>query len=1012
MKRNYLRLCCALSLALTLGAIPAFPQSQATGNITGRAQDASGALIPGVEVTIASPSMIGGARSAVTDETGTYRFTLLVSGTYRVSFALSGFKTLNIDGVDVTPNATRTINGTMEVASMAEEVTVTSQAPAIDLQAATVGVNWDMNKLDNLPSSRSLNALVSMIPGLFLTGTYDVGGSQFGTTSGVAARTYGRTGNNVVAVDGLVWCQGYADYGAFEEINVSTASKGADQANSGVTLNMTIKSGGNQFHGNFTSQYERGSFQSTNIDDNLRKRGLSAGSNKFTYLRNIYGDIGGPIMKDRLWFYFSYMSGYQGEFRPGYISVKNNAPAVFYTKLDNPTGKLTYQITSKQKFDASWQINRKWQPYRQAGKYTPLEATQNQDSWATYGPSGKWTYIISPKMTATAGINRGGYWWPDIPWSGAPINSVVSLPGIPTANDLNTVRRNDLTTNALVGPNVGIYRRPIRWTWNGDMAYFTPVGGKNSELKFGYTGWWTKNYTTNFGYPNQQIYRYRSLASEDYVNTTVASLVGLFQHPDSVQVIDYPNSASSAFGYKSFYIDEKLNWNRKLTLKVGIRYDRFTSWLPAQGRKGLGPKDYIPVEFATPFLYPAQPSSLFPVISKLVPRLSFAYDITGTGRLAFKASYGRYTAYSSSPGNPVNGASDVNPNAPTTCTYNGWRGDIPFRPVVGNYTSVSGCNTSLSTDVSKWPKKFAKELDASYLDEYTAGLDVGFSRNYSLRVNIVRKFDFPRTETISNNQPYAAYTQQLCYNYDASTNRVTATTLQPPTIGNPNAGVVCVWNVPRTNPNQGITDTTIVNRRKGEGKSQYTALEATFNKQLSDKWGFLGSYVIDMRHENPLDPENPNEAAYHCSLLTGDNNPTCYGPSTWDHAIKINGQYELPWGFEWASTFTGQTQNWINRGVQVRNGLNSNVTQMIAYNVTRLSWVKLWDNRLSKRFKIGDKQSVEATFDLFNSMNVNTVTNVGSTIGPASFKGLDGSLYRPSAIIAPRIFQIGARYKF
>ena len=127
---------------LLLIATPAFSQAP-TGAITGRAMDNSGALIPGVEVTITSPAMIGGARTAPTDETGSYRFTLLSPGTYRVSFGLSGFKTLNIDGVNVAAGSTMTINGTMEVASVAEEVTVTSQAPAIDLEAANVGVTWN-----------------------------------------------------------------------------------------------------------------------------------------------------------------------------------------------------------------------------------------------------------------------------------------------------------------------------------------------------------------------------------------------------------------------------------------------------------------------------------------------------------------------------------------------------------------------------------------------------------------------------------------------------------------------------------------------------------------------------------------------------------------------------------------------------------------------------------------------------------------------------------------------------
>src|ERR1043166_7476818 len=114
--RVYVFAVLAVVLALS---VPSYAQI-ATGAITGRAADSSGALIPGVEVSIISPAMIGGARSAPTDETGTYRFTLLPPGTYRVTFALPGFKTLNIDGVNVTPGVTMTINGAMEVSTVAE----------------------------------------------------------------------------------------------------------------------------------------------------------------------------------------------------------------------------------------------------------------------------------------------------------------------------------------------------------------------------------------------------------------------------------------------------------------------------------------------------------------------------------------------------------------------------------------------------------------------------------------------------------------------------------------------------------------------------------------------------------------------------------------------------------------------------------------------------------------------------------------------------------------------------
>jgi hypothetical protein len=138
--RNNVFLLVRVALVCTL-APPSYSQSL-TGAITGHVTDTSGGALPGVTVSLSSPSMIGGTRTTVTDGQGLYRFTLLPSGVYVVSFALPGFKTLNIEGVTLNVGSTMTINGQMTVAALEETVTVTSQTPTIDLEAANVAVNW------------------------------------------------------------------------------------------------------------------------------------------------------------------------------------------------------------------------------------------------------------------------------------------------------------------------------------------------------------------------------------------------------------------------------------------------------------------------------------------------------------------------------------------------------------------------------------------------------------------------------------------------------------------------------------------------------------------------------------------------------------------------------------------------------------------------------------------------------------------------------------------------------
>src|SRR5262245_6872405 len=850
---------------VVLIAIPVYSQ-QTTGSITVRATDASGALIPGVEVTISSPAMIGGTRTAVTDEQGTYRFTELVVGTYRVTFTLSGFKTLNIDGNVVAAGRTATVPGVLEVSAASEEITVTSNAPTIDLEQATVGVNWDQNKLNNLPYAKSMIGITTMIPGLFQT-TYDVGGSNFGNNPGPTARTYGRSGNAVVSVDGLIWCQGQNDWNSFEEVNIVTAAKGADQMNAGVTINRVLKSGSNDWHGAINQDYQRGGFQTNNVDQKLLDAGYAVGSNKFTLLRETYGEISGPIKRDKLWFYVSYRDGYGGEFRPGFIRVSDGQQQEFYTKLQTPTAKLTYQLTNDMKVDTSWSVGRKWQPYRDGAKWTPAEAALNQDSWSDYGPNLKWTYIVNPRMAATAGINRGGYWWPDKGWTDL-CNPFAAC------TDPNGVRRTDLTTASArsLGPVQTLYRRPIRWTWNADSSWFTGFAGKDHEVKFGYYSWWDKGYTSNFGFPNQQQYRYRATAAQSSVaNPTAADFLARFvpANADSVIVYDFPNKVSSLGEYTAFYLNDRITWNRRLTLNLGLRFDRFSSQQPQQGNTGEG-------LFATQNILPARPSSDFPIYNSVVPRLSLAYDVTGNGRVAFKASYGRYIDSSSGPNSlPGPGASNVNTNNSKNCTFNNWNGVIPFVPsVVQTPASCSNGNWDSTTRKLVANANTARfetlDLDGTYLDEYTAGVDVGFSRNYSLRFNVVRKFDFPGTKTVNTAQPYSAYTD-VRFAPDPGPDGTVGTPDDP-------GKTVYAWSIPSSVPTRSQTNNLISEVREGEGKSQYTAFEVTFNKQFAGGWAALASYSVDMGHVNDLDPLNPNTEYYR------------FNAPLWSHAIKMNGQ--------------------------------------------------------------------------------------------------------------------------
>jgi hypothetical protein len=916
-----------------------------TGTITGRVQDAGGGVLPGVEVSITSPSMIGGARTAFTDEQGSYRFTQLASGEYRVSFKLAGFKTLNIESIRVDVGATMTINGSLDIDALSEEVTVVSDTPVIDLQSTSVGVNWDEKQMEDLPYGRGIRGLARLVPGLSPT-QFDVGGNTVGGSTTTGARSYGRSGQELIKFDGVVWDQFFGDYNTYEQVQVSAAAKGAEAQSPGVTLSFVIKSGSNRFSGMYLFAHQDGAFQDNNVTPELRAQGYDPGNNKFTRYNDISLDLGGPILRDKLWFYGAYGYNYSGLFIPGFISEQTGEQVEYFTRLDNPTFKLTYQMTPNNKFELSQQYNRKWQPYRNASRFVPLEATQNQIAWTAIGPAAKWTRIINQSMTFDLGFNRSGYWWPDYAWT-------------------DDVRAQDLTTTQTRGAFLELRRDPVRWGYNGTYSWFTNLRNMNHEIKSGFLGYHSTNKVETYGYPNQQVYRYRSLPGD----------TNLFLRPDSVQVFDYPNLTDAGVSFNSWFINDMINLNQRLTLNAGIRFDRYASWLPEQGNPGTGP-------YAVLNIYPENRN--FPTYNAWSPRLSLIYDLAGNGRVALKTSYGRYAASGSgvtAASGPV--ASSVNPAATRTNTYR-WNGTIPYVPNPADLQSVAGGGGGT--------RVLDSNLSAEGMDEFTGGVDLGLTRDLTVRFNVVRKLDWGGNKVLDLAQPFEAFTDR----------RTGIDPGRDNTIGTADDGVVEVWSVPNTYPTFGQINTLTTNTTDNEGEDDYWAFEATASKRYSSGWSLLGSYTWDRRDVSNITPRNPNEQRYNWEL-----------PETYQ-GVRLNGTYEMPWDVLVAATYTAQAGEYYSRVVQVRNALNTLVNVTVEGQAGRYDWVKLVDFRVSKMLRFGS-HSLEGMFDLFNATNSSVVlrrvtTNGPNYMQPLATGGIDAASANP--IPAPRIFRLSVRYKF
>src|SRR5207253_2829372 len=440
MKRRGFHLVVAVLAACLLASTHAFAQgggASTTGSINGRVADSSNAVLPGVTVSASSPALMG-VQTSVTDGGGNYRFPALPPGTYTVTFELPGFNTLKRENIQIAMGFTATVNVELAVASLTETVTVTGDSPVIDTSSTRVQQNFKLEALQEIPNSRDLWSLLAVTPSVTM-GRIDVGGNRAGTQTGYTA--YGYSGQNRVLVEGINTTEGtagagfYVDYGSFEEVFLGTIGQGAEMPTPGVQSQMLGKSGGNKFQGELYQDYERNSFQSDNIIDKMPAKfllgpanaaGIRDHANELQLYRDFNLNVGGPIAKDKLWWYFSYRNQKNSVGQPNFVGPISGQ--LFDTLLWNPSGKATYQLNKNNKLIGYYQWGQKEQPNRlpsSTNSYTSLESTlfQKSGSWIY---KGEWNGTLSNNMYAEARYGVFGYYFPLIANSDSSDHQIVN----------------------------------------------------------------------------------------------------------------------------------------------------------------------------------------------------------------------------------------------------------------------------------------------------------------------------------------------------------------------------------------------------------------------------------------------------------------------------------------------------------------------------------------------------------------------------------------------------------
>ena len=632
-------------LGLALLALTMASAAFAQGTLAGVVRDASGAVLPGVTVEAASPALIEKARTTVTDGSGQYRIVDLRGGVYTVTFTLTGFSTVKREEIRLTGEAIVTVNAEMRVGEIAETITVTGDAPTVDIQSATRQQVMAKEVIDTLPTGRNYASFGYLLPGVN-TSARDVGGAGGDTMSQLTIHG-SRPGDQRVMQNGVntMTLQVNGDRGVAvpnpgmaSEVTIDTSGLSAEQGQGGLRINYIPRDGGNTFSGSTFVTFTNNDLQGDNLSDDLRARGLpSPNAIKTSY--DVNPGFGGPLRRDKVWFYVTARVNRADQYPGGaFVNVNgydpNNYAVVYDTSQRaysralwrDGQARVTMQASPRNKVAFTWDQQTRCSCL--AGPGTPsagvLSATVTPEAATNFRSptqrllhgewSSPWNNRILLEAAGVYRVERWGNMPPNTSWSKEFITptqqAVLESGGLIPVLDLSNGR---FSHGNFVGYN-------NNWVENSFLrATMSYVTGKH-QVKAGFSD--------SFGH----------LESTAYDFSPYAFFINIPGAPSFVRVIN--EKVSPLFARSNQDYDLGLfaqdRWSiSRATVNVGVRYDGFKGTAPAQvvtGRTLLTP-NRADISLPQTDLVNWQ---------DITPRLGVTYDLKGDGKTALKVSLNRY----------------------------------------------------------------------------------------------------------------------------------------------------------------------------------------------------------------------------------------------------------------------------------------------------------------------------------------------------------------------------------
>ncbi len=932
-----------ISLLLIGGlAGTATAQFESRGSIYGVVTDQEGLVLPGVTLILTSPSLLQ-SQTAVSSDQGRYRFPALDPGEYRVEAQLSGFQTLARENLRVTGGLNVQANITLGLAAVEEAITVVGTSPTIDFKQNDIHTTWDATLVQEIPTERNITSLINSTPGVSDRTAYgSLRSENTWLFNGVVVNDPATQGSSFMSYD----------LDSFEEVQIVTGVKSAEIRGAGIFIDIVSKSGGNDFSGGGYYFGQTDSFASDNVSDEQRAQGVTGGSGVL-HEYDGGGQLGGPILRDRLWFFTSVR----------FLDV--DSKVIGFTLPDGSEGSLprtrqfytvkaTGQLGDNHKAQFFWSRSTNRTCCRGANRNTAPAAVWKQDSFGDV-LQGTVTSVISDNVFADF---RGGILLGDFP---LVVNEEFAGP--------NPVRRIELTTNKITGgPQQIRHHFRSRYNISGAVTWFVENARGSHEIRGG-------------------------LQFEDGGQDVFQDVVGdaTLRFEDGVaaqaEIWNSPTHYYDKLRDLALHVNDTWTVGNQLTLNLGLRVAFQESYWPAQSNRDESRSPFVDLN-RTGLFFPdevvLQENRNIVDWTSTAPRFGVTFDPTGDGTWAIRGSYGRYFAALDS-----DWADVANPNLPrrSRVRWNDLNGDGLATP---DEVDQSGLLTfGDSSGFGAFGDAIAPGVKQPNEDQYMIGVDRKITEDVSFTATFQYRKGRDGVGFGNPLIPFSGYTET--------------------SVDNPlGSGTLPVFNL---NPEFAGQFQRLMDNQE-QATREYKGVEFRINKRYSDNWQLMAALTIGEGKGIATNFfrgywQDPNQLTHR---FGADNFDSKY-------IARIVGTYHLPADVRLSMNYRGTSGQPNTRRVRIRDlRQGSQTINAEVPGDTRFPAQHLLDIGVEKYFQLGDTAQIGFLVDIFNLLNSNAVTDTNTLFGTIRFPALtfspSSSFDEITDILDPRAVRLGVRFRF